>query len=558
MTETFVGCQVGAISFVDEGYGTVLDTLVEQAQVNAILFSAISWSRGNAGRATTGFPDHGVTEPDVLEGGAFYQTHERYFSRSPMHRFPAPEPYYQGRDFLGELIPEARQRGVAVYPYYCETAGAGHRPVSIPNFAHYLEIDHRGRKASRPCVNHPDYRTWIYSIIEDWCSSYPIDGIVWGIERRGALLNLLWGDTGTCFCPHCAAKAHQQNVDVLRAREGYQKLDDYLNSIRDGAVPRDGYFVEFLRVLMQYPEIFVFEKFWRESHSEMHREIYGLVKWLDPNLQVGMHVWQVTNTYSALLKAQYPYAEMVHYADFLKPVVYHTPAGSRFTTYTAKLQETILKGGDREIQPAVPLFDPGAGRSPTRGPRQNRLLRRIHRPRDGPRRRRRRRQDPRLPRHQHRRRGQPQRPQHQPSRREGGCQSVVRGRCHGHLALTQLLGGTPGKHRRRRRCPARPRHRSRPRHPQKGGDRPHRLVGHGPIPARPFAPSIRRGGPPCPPGRRPRRRLSGNAVPDANPCGRQPGGHAEGGPPLRRQSSRDRPDAERSECRTPNTTRSRT
>lgn len=348
MTDTFVGCQVGAISFVDEGFPTVLDTLVEQAQVNAILFSAISWSRGNAGRATTGFPDHGVAEPDVLEGGAFYQTHERYFSRSPMHRFPAPESYYQDRDFLGELIPEAHQRGVAVYPYYCETAGAGHRPTSIPNFAHYLEIDHRGRKAARPCVNHPDYRTWIYAIVEDWCSSYPIDGIVWGIERRGALLNLLWGDTATCFCPHCAAKAHQQNVDVLRAREGYQKLDDYLNSIRDGAVPRDGYYVEFLRVLMTYPEIFVFEKFWRESHSEMHREIYGLVKWLDPNLQVGMHVWQVTNTYSALLKAQYPYAEMVHYADFLKPVVYHTPAGSRFTNYTAKLQETILKGGDRE------------------------------------------------------------------------------------------------------------------------------------------------------------------------------------------------------------------
>lgn len=99
---------------------------------------------------------------------------------------------------------------------------------------------------------------------------------------------------------------------------------------------------------MTFPEILAYEKLWRESHSEMHREIYGLVKWLDPNLKVGMHVWQVTNTYSPLLKAQYPYGEMVHYADFLKPVVYHTPAGSRFAKYLGTLQQTIFKDGDPE------------------------------------------------------------------------------------------------------------------------------------------------------------------------------------------------------------------
>lgn len=348
MSDTFVGIQVGAISFADEGVEPVLDTLVDRAKVNAVLLSAMSWSRGNAGRATTGFPDHGVAEPDELEGGAFYHPHEQFYSRTHIKTFMAPEPYYQGRDFLAELIPEARRRGVAVYPYYCETAGTGHRPVSIPNFPFFLEIDHRGRKASRPCVNNADYRTWIYSIVEDWCSSYEIDGIVWGIERRGALLNLLWGDVATCFCPACQTRAHQQNIEIERAREGYIAVDDYLTRIRAGERPRDGYYVEFLRVLMSYPEILAYEKFWRECHSEMHREIYGLVKWLDPNLKVGMHVWQVTNTYSPLLKAQYPYGEMVHYADFLKPVVYHTPAGSRFSKYLSTLQSTIFKDGDPE------------------------------------------------------------------------------------------------------------------------------------------------------------------------------------------------------------------
>ena len=52
MSKTFVGIQVGAISFVDEGVEKVLDILEEQAGVNAILISALSWSIGNAGPCT--------------------------------------------------------------------------------------------------------------------------------------------------------------------------------------------------------------------------------------------------------------------------------------------------------------------------------------------------------------------------------------------------------------------------------------------------------------------------------------------------------------------------
>ena len=37
MTETFVGIQVGAISFVDEGIEPVLDTLVKEAKVSRTL-----------------------------------------------------------------------------------------------------------------------------------------------------------------------------------------------------------------------------------------------------------------------------------------------------------------------------------------------------------------------------------------------------------------------------------------------------------------------------------------------------------------------------------------
>ena len=118
---------------------------------------------------------------------------------------------------------------------------------------------------------------------------------------------------------------------------------------RRGERPADGYFCEYTRVLFQHPVIAAWEKFWVDSHSAMHREIYGLVKWINPDLQCGMHVWQVTNTYSLLLKAQYPYADMVRYADFLKPVVYHTPAGTRFSRFVQNLHQTILRDMTRAV-----------------------------------------------------------------------------------------------------------------------------------------------------------------------------------------------------------------
>ena len=88
MSDAFVGVQVGVISFIDEGVDGTLDTLQQRGAVNAICVSALSWARGNAGRALFSFPDHGVAEPDNLQGGAFFPpiratTRARRSSTSP-------------------------------------------------------------------------------------------------------------------------------------------------------------------------------------------------------------------------------------------------------------------------------------------------------------------------------------------------------------------------------------------------------------------------------------------------------------------------------------------
>ncbi|MBI4278860.1 MAG: hypothetical protein HY660_10425 [Armatimonadetes bacterium] len=340
--KNFVGIQIGLVSFLDEGVNQVLDILQEKARVNALLPSTMSWSRGNAGRGLDWFPDHGKAEPDHLQGGAMVNIHPQYYGATTIKEFRAPDPLYQGVDYLEMVLPEAKRRGIKVYPYYCETAGREIRHVWVPNFIHVVEVDAWGRKAVRPCVNNADYRNWHVAILEDCFKSYDLDGYVWGVERRGPLLNILDGDVPTCFCPTCRQQAHERGIDAERARQGYQEIHDFAMRVRGGAAPLDGYLVEFLRLLFRHPEVVAWEKFWVDSHVALAQEIYGAVKWLNPKKEVGVHIWQLINTFNPLLRAQYPIESFGNCADFFKPVVYHDVAGFRFSRIVAGCTRTIL------------------------------------------------------------------------------------------------------------------------------------------------------------------------------------------------------------------------
>src|SRR5579864_7251322 len=53
-TKPFIGIQIGAVSFVDEGVDTVLDILQERAGVNALMLAVFTYGRGIAGRQVPG------------------------------------------------------------------------------------------------------------------------------------------------------------------------------------------------------------------------------------------------------------------------------------------------------------------------------------------------------------------------------------------------------------------------------------------------------------------------------------------------------------------------
>ena len=347
----FVGIQISPISFIDEGVEAVLETLQERVGINVLMIGTVSWLGLKAGRSISyeidGWPDHGVPEPLTMKGGAYFFPHPQYYANTAIKDFRAADREVDGIDVLDMVIPAARRRDMKVMPELMEPVFkyAGHGSVNyvqIPNLPQYLEIDLYGRHASEPCTSHPHYRRWWYSLIEDQCRSYDIDGIMWCNERRSPLDRLMAGQAPGCFCQHCRQEAKQRGIEVEPVRRAFVEVYRYFQEARAGQEFVDGALVEFLRVLLRNPEILIWERFWLERNKDLDRELYGIVKWCNADLEFGLNVWN-RNHFNPFRKAQWPWEEQTRYADWVKPITYQHQAGQIYVNEMTELHKSILR-----------------------------------------------------------------------------------------------------------------------------------------------------------------------------------------------------------------------
>ena len=347
----FIGIQISPVSFVDEGTDALLDRLKDRFGVNVLFVGTISWLGLKVGRRISwkldGWPDHGARNPKPLKGGSYIAEHPEYYANTFLKRFRGQDEELKDVDILAAVIPAARKRGMLVYPeimeplFHYEGHGSA-TTVAIPNMPQLLETDVFNRIGSAPCINHPDYRTWWHSIVEDYCRSYDIDGVMWCNERRSPLDNLISGNAPNCFCEHCRALAHRRGIDVDGAQRAYRAAYEYFQAARAGAPFADGAFVEFLRLLYVNPELMVWERFWVERDKDLDRELYGIVKWCNPGLQFGLNVWN-RNHLNPLRKAQWPWAEMTGWCDWVKPITYQHQAGGIYVNEMTQWHRSILR-----------------------------------------------------------------------------------------------------------------------------------------------------------------------------------------------------------------------
>jgi hypothetical protein len=361
-SKKFVGIQISPVSFVDEGVDQVLDTLQDRLGVNVLLIGTVSWLGLKVGRSISykldGWPDHGVPEPFTMRGGAYYNPHPAYYRNTFINDFRATDPEMEGKDILEMVIPAAKKRGMLVYAEFMEPffKYAGHgsaNNVHIPNLPQVLEVDFLGRVASEPSTSHPDYRRWIHSMIEDHCRNYDLDGIMWCNERKSPLDRLITGEAPTDFSEAARREAMERGIDVERCRLAFTEVYKYFQQARAGDSFADGAFIEFLRVLLRHPEILIWERFWLERNKDLDRELYGIVKWCNPDLKFGLNVWN-RNHFNPFRKAQWPWEEQTLYADWVKPITYQHQAGLIYAKEMADFHKTILR--DLTPQEMTPIM----------------------------------------------------------------------------------------------------------------------------------------------------------------------------------------------------------
>ena len=184
---------------------------------------------------------------------------------------------------------------------------------------------------------------------------------MWGSERQGGLLNALGlsqssgQDPGktTCFCEFCQKKGRERGIDVARARQGFGEMEIFVRNSRAGQRPRDGYFTEFWRLLLKYPEVLAWENLWATSRHEFQAAIYKKVKGINPALQVGWHVWQNVS-FSPFQRAEENLSDLTAFSDFIRPALYNNVAGGRFVSFVKGAHNSVF--GDLSPEATTEMF----------------------------------------------------------------------------------------------------------------------------------------------------------------------------------------------------------
>jgi hypothetical protein len=336
---TLVGIATSVAPLVRQDLDRLLDDLQQRAGVNALFPFIYTHIPNRAGLPAAGF-----------HGGNYAKPHMEFYKDTILTYDDMRAPEFGDVDVFARVIPAARKRGLKTFAWVIED----NKIAPVPRWESLYEIDFHGRRTNRhpsgPCNNNPHYRGYLLGLVEDYARSYEIDGIMWGSERQGGLLNALGAyhngskaDPGqaTCFCEFCQKKARDAGIDVERARRGFGELEQFVRNGRAGKRPRDGYFVSFWRMLLNYPELLAWENLWVRSRHELQAALYRKVKSVKPALPVGWHTWH-NLSFSPFHRAEEDYAEMAKFSDFIKPVLYSNCAGERIRSFVSSTHGNVF------------------------------------------------------------------------------------------------------------------------------------------------------------------------------------------------------------------------
>ena len=102
----------------------------------------------------------------------------------------------------------------------------------------------------------------------------------------------------------------------------------------------DGYFVQFWRILLRYPELAAWEMLFTDGLRETYAALYKTVKTAKPAIPVGWHIWHNTS-FNPIYRAEQDFQELSKYSDFIKVVMYNNCGGERMALYADNIGSTL-------------------------------------------------------------------------------------------------------------------------------------------------------------------------------------------------------------------------
>lgn len=368
-----IGIQIAGHSLLDEGMERCLDLVQSTCRANAIFLYSHSYYAAH-GRAPELYADHGVPVRDERRRKitrVWLRHHAAAFKGTSL-AVPEPTDEYGDRDLFAETVVACKKRGLKFFARILEpdaTKLAGR----VANYEMAMSVGLDGKPSPQPCRNNPEWTAWWDAVVGDTMRSYPLDGFQWGAERMGPLSSVLWrGAMPFCFCAHCEARAKREGINVARARQGFGELHTLITKLHAGvAAPADGVFTNVLRVLMKFPEVLAWDYQWRAALEEQGQRTHALVKAARPAAQVGRHFDHQNTSWDALFLAQWSYADVAPFADFIKPILYHDILAPRLANQLAELKRGPL--AELSLPQSLDLFYALRGYDPKLQPRLDEL-----------------------------------------------------------------------------------------------------------------------------------------------------------------------------------------
>jgi hypothetical protein len=356
---SFNGIQMGPHTILDEGIERTLDLIQDAAAITAVMPYSHAYNNALV-KPLRDRADHGVPLTDNAGRRfplVYVGTHEQYYTHTSLRHQTIDATFeHHDRDLFAELAEPARRRGMKLYARVLESSSMAR---VVANYATVVTRDVQDRPTTVACWNHPEYIGFWADTMEDLFRSYDLDGIQWGAERQGPLMNVIspWDNNPpTCFCEHCRKRGAAAGIDPERARLGFQTLHTYVQGqIAKQPRPADGMFVGFLRILLRYPEILAWEMQYRLGREAICDAMYRAVKRVKPAAEVGWHVDHQPSSWDLVYRAEMSYEEMAPHADFIKFIGYHNVLSPRIRDwYLPRFQRTIL--GELSLGASLDLY----------------------------------------------------------------------------------------------------------------------------------------------------------------------------------------------------------